>query len=243
MTNIFKTNSRFSGLLDNKDDFKKDKGSNKKEEKLNSFKCSEKKESRFKYCNEKEKECHRLEIETAFKIQQELKKKEKDQLKLESLSMNNFPELISVAKRETDKQEHISYIDVLKKQETEKPLIDPDLVNLQPGWLLIKKDRETGNTITKYGPGTVLYEEPKKSENEIGLDDLYQALVDLHEKRTEEYIELNGYDIWEKMFKYPNWQEREAYLYQIEDFEDTSDDEGDQNDDEYYDDYDDYDDY
>jgi len=250
MSNIFKANSRFSALLDDKNDSKKDKGKesknkdNDKQDTFNSFKSSEKKERSFKPYDEKERERHRVERETEFQRQKELEKKAKEQLNLESLSINNFPELISVSKRETNKSQHVSYIDVLKKEEEiDNSLIDPDLVNLQSGWLLIKKDIQTGNTIMKYGPGTVLYEEPKTIENEIGLHDIHQAIVDLYEKRTDEFIELNGYDTWEKMFKYPNWQEREAYLDEIEEFEDTSDDENDENyenDDDYYDDCDDY---
>jgi hypothetical protein len=253
MSNIFKGNSRFSALLDDTKDLKKEKHKDKvcdqvdnKKDQLNSFKSSEKKESRFKKYDEKEKERHRLERERELNTQKESKNKEKDQLNLESLSMDNFPELISVSKKETNKPQCVSYIDVLKKEEEiDKSLIDPDLVNLQPGWLLIKKDRQTGNTIMKYGVKTVFYEEPKNLENEIGLD-IYEALVERFEKRKEEFIELNGYDTWEKIFKYPNWQEREAYLYEIEEFEDNSDDDfddsdneyiEDDNDDEYYDDY------
>jgi hypothetical protein len=84
--------------------------------------------------------------------------------------MNNFPELISSVKKNVDKEQHVSYIDVLKKQEKVDVFLgDPDLVNLQPGWIFIKKDRQTGNTIMKYGPETIFYEEPKRSEKEIIL--------------------------------------------------------------------------
>jgi hypothetical protein len=250
MSNIFKGNSRFSALLDDKKDLKKEKDKHKhkdttenKEGKVNSFKCSYKRESYFKPHNEKEKQQDKLERETEIQRQKELEKKEKEQIKLESLSMNNFPALIGVDKREISDKSRVSYIDMLKKEEEiDDSLEDDDLVNLQPGWILIKKDRKTGTTIMKYGEGTVFYKEAKNIENE----DIFNKLVDLYEKRTEEYIELNGYDTWEKMFKYPNWREREAYLYEIEESEDTSDDENNENyenDDEYYDDYYDYDDY
>jgi hypothetical protein len=246
MSNIFKSNSRFSALLDDKNDSKKDKekeSKNKgkgKEDTFNSFKSSEKKDSKFNnyYENESERERYKLEKIGEVKAQKDFKKKQEqekqEQEKQELLNISNFPELTSIAKKEVN--HNVSYVNILKKeQEIKDSYIDPDLVNLDPGCLLIKKDRETGNIIMKYGIGTVLYEEPTKSEEEIRLD-IYNSLVELHEKRTEEYIELNGYYIWEKMFKYPNWEEREAYLYEIDD---SSDD--DENDSENYDEYDDYD--
>jgi hypothetical protein len=243
MTNIFKSNSRFSALLDGKKDFKKEKEKQtKKENKEEQFIYSEKKESRFKAKPGEEKEIKHNKLEKApeINIKNEYikKEKEKKRLDIDILSMNNFPELISSVKKNVDKEQNISYMDALKKKEEVEVFIgDPDLVNLQPGWVFIKKDRETGNTIMKR---TVLYEEPKRSEKEIILD-IVDSLVELHEKRTEEYIELNGYDVWEKMFKYPNWEEREAYLYEEDETSDEEDETGE--DDEYYDEYDEYDEY
>jgi hypothetical protein len=51
----------------------------------------------------------------------------------------------------------------------------------------------------------------EEDEEEISINVL-NALVELHERRTQEYIEFNGYDTWEKMFKFPGWREREAEL-------------------------------
>lgn len=258
MSNIFKSNSRFSALLDDTKDVKKDRDKDRDRDRdresknklnkdglSNSFKSSdrfsEKKETRFRPYNEKERQQHKLEKEQQLNAQKEFKKKEKEQLVLEALSMDNFPELISVSKKENNEKSHASYMDILKKEEELKAFTgDPDLVDLEPGWLLIKKDTQTGNTIMKYGLGTVFYEEPKKSENELLLDAV-DALIELHEKRTEEYIELNGYDVWEKMFKYPNWEEREAYLEEEDETDDSSEENDDEYHDEYYDEY--YDDY
>lgn len=258
---MFKSNSRFSSLLDDINDSKKDRktGKNKdkerdnerdkerdkereknsvenKEHHFNSFKSPEKEnKNRYSY-NEKE---NVKERQAEVSVKKELRKKELERLNLEILNINNFPELISVTKKEV--KHNVSYLSMLKKEEEIKESnVDPDLVNLRPGCLLIKKDQQTRNTVMKYGLGTVFYEEPSRSEKEIILD-VVDTLIELHEKRTEEYIELNGYDVWEKMFKYPNWEEREAYLYEIDEPEDTSEEEDD-HDDENYDDYD-YDDY
>jgi hypothetical protein len=236
MTNIFKSNSRLSALLDDKNDFKKEKDKQRKNEiKEEQTKYSERKESRFKPSDQKVIQPYKNE----FKGEKE---KEKPKLDIDILSMDNFPELISSVKKNDDKEQTITYMDALKKKEEVKDIIDdPDLVNLEPGWLLMKKDPETGNIIMKYGLGTVFYEEPKRTEKEIILD-IVDTLVELHEKRTEEYIELNGYDTWEKMFKYPNWEERESYLY--EEDETSDEDEEDEDEEDYdYDDYDEYYDY
>jgi hypothetical protein len=239
MSNIFKSNSRFSALLDDKNDFKKEKEKQRK----NEIK-PERKESRFKSSDEKETKPYKLEIKGQNEFKKEKQKeKEKQQLDIDILSINNFPELISSVKKNDNKEQYISYMDALKKKEEVKDIIDdPDLVNLEPGWLLMKKDHQTRNTIMKYGIGRVFYEEPKQTEKEIILD-IVDRLVELHEKRTEEYIELNGYDVWEKMFKYPNWEERESYLYEEDDSSEEDEDDEEDEDYEYDDDYDDYYDY
>ena len=248
MSNIFKPNSRFSALLEDNKDFKKQKGKKTNEkEQLDAIKSSERKDSRFKPYDERELGIKRQNnFEKKEKEKQKEKDNEKKKINLEPLNMDDFPELISSVKKNDNKEQYVSYMDALKKKEEVKDIIDDhDLMNLEPGWLLIKKDPQTGNTIMKYGPGTVLYEEqePKKTEKELLLDAV-DALIELHEQRTDEYIELNGYDVWEKMFKYPNWQEREAYLYEEEEESEDSFDENDEYDEDYYDEYDDeYDDY
>ena len=67
------------------------------------------------------------------------------------------------------------------------------------------------------------YKPQQKTECEIGLDTL-NALAKLHEKKTNEYIELYGYDEWESTFKFPAWREREAYLEVMEEPQDETDD-------------------
>ena len=246
MSNIFKSTSRFSALLDETKDLKKEK--DKAKPVKNEIK-SEKKASRFKPSDEKEIKPYKSEkvLENTVKGDYIKNEKEKETLDIDIdididiLNTNDFPELISSVKKNDVKEQNISYMDALKKKEENKVVIgDPDLVNLYPGQLLIKKDPQTGNTIMKYGIGTVFYEEPKRSEKDIILD-VVDALIELHENRTEEYIELNGYDVWEKMFKYPNWEEREAYLYEEDETSDEEDETGE--DDEYYDEYDEYDEY
>ena len=239
MSNIFKSNSRFSALVEENPVIKKTLNKEKqkqkeptkvenKEEHFNSFKSDkpfEKRENKFRFYDERQREQYRLERETQVKAQKELEEKEKERLKQESLNINNFPELIITNKKENNKENQMNFLDTLKKEEkvTKHVVQDLDLVNLKPGWLIIKKDKQTGNTVMKYGPETRFYKKPKKTEHEIGLD-IVNALVELHEKKTNEYIELYGYEKWEEMFKFHDWREREAYLEAMEEVENISDD-------------------
>lgn len=247
MSNIFKSNSRFSALVEDKkvsdkkvSDKKVSKENEKeketakvenKEERFNAFKSDkpfERRGSQFRPYDERERERHRLEREAEIKAQKEFEEREKERLKQESLSTNNFPELTIANKKENNVDKKLNFLDTLKKEEeVKKNDEDPDLVDLKPGWLLMKKDRETGNTVMKYGPGTTFYKQPKKTEHEIGLD-ILNALIELHERRTNEYIDLYGYETWEKMFKFPDWREREAYLEEMEELENMSDEDEDE---------------
>ena len=136
------------------------------------------------------------------------KEREKEEIKKQSLSPESFPDLFA---KPSEKKPipSMNYLDKLKNEgknnDIKKPKNDVDLEyeNLKPGWALAKKDKVTGKIITKYKPS--LYPAPRvKTQREIGLD-IINALVELHEKRTEEYINMWGYDTWEKMYRFPNY--------------------------------------
>ena len=63
--------------------------------------------------------------------------------------------------------------------------------------------------------------------------DVFNALAELHQRRTDEYIEQYGYDEWERMFKFPDWREREAYLEAMDKLANMSDEEEYEEDDYY----------
>lgn len=202
MSNIFKSNSRFSALVDDippqNNNSKKDK--EEKNERFNSFKS---------------------ERESPFINYREKEQREKEKIKQESLKIENFPDLIVVSNKKEFIQDNkkISYIEKLQKEDDIKNYIDTDLENLKPGWILLKSDPLTRRTIIKHHPEINIIEkkekEKEKTEKELAMDVL-NVLVDIHEKRTREYIEKFGYDEWEGMFKFPDWREREAYLEQME---------------------------
>lgn len=234
MSNIFKTNSRFAALADDIP-AKKDKKENKKqindvkkevvEEKINSFKSDKNsfkndgfRERRYnRYPSEQERqrilEEHRAEEEA----RKELEKQEAERKKQKALTPDNFPDLVLTKKEIIVIPQEQNYLEKLKKVEevSEKHEVDKDLENLKPGWVVFKKDKSTGKTIVK-GSVSVFKQPEILEETAVKIVD---ALVELHQRRTQEFIELNGYDTWEKMFKFPGWREWEA------EFEDDSDEE------------------
>jgi hypothetical protein len=94
---------------------------------------------------------------------------------------------------------------------------------LKPGWVSITRIPLTGRAKIEYGES--LYKTSVKSEKEVDID-VINALCDLYEKRTTEYIELYCYDNWEKTFKSPNWEEEESYNEKMhEEYEELLDEE------------------
>lgn len=233
MSNIFKSNSRFSVLVDDipqkKNDSKKDKEQKRtyetnienKDEVFNSFKSERpiRAESRFRSLNERDKERYRLEREEEIKLKKEFEEREKERINKELLKIENFPDLVAIPmKKNTENNTNISYIEKLKKEDNIIINNDKDLENLKPGWVLLKRDPLTGETIIKHHSETFIKEKEEKTEQEIMMD-ILNALADLYERRTQEYIENYGYDEWERMFKFPDWREREAYLEEMEEME------------------------
>lgn len=229
MTNIFKSNTRFSSLVDDisqqKNNTKKNRENNINSEtnvenkggRFNSFKSERpfRSESNFSSFNENRRERYRLERE-----------RERDRIIEESLKIENFPDLVVTSKKKETNENinKMNYSEKLKKEEVVKVDDDSDLENLNTGWILLKRDPITRETIFKSHPKTLIVEkEPEKTEQEIMLD-ILKALSELNEKRTQEYIENYGYYEWEREFKFPDWREREVWLEEMEEMENQTDD-------------------
>ena len=131
-----------------------------------------------------------------------------EQLKREKelkITTETFPELGNKKQNTNKPEKTVNFLDKLKtkKKEAEKIVenIDLDYENLKPGWVLLKRDPKTGEKIEKIKPSI----EPVKRENDFHEIDVLNALVKLHEKRKNEYIQLWGYDEWERMYICPNY--------------------------------------
>jgi hypothetical protein len=122
------------------------------------------------------------------------------------LVAEDFPELCAPKLINNTLINLVSFSDKLKteiKHEEKINLdidIDLELKNLKPGWTLLKYDTESRKIIIKTKDCTLLKSQVKSDNEKI-----YDSLVDLHKKQTEDFIELWGYDEWEKTFIFPNY--------------------------------------
>jgi len=204
---------------------------------FNSFKDNGHREQRRRDrpLNERELQQLREEYKAQDDARKELEKQEEEKRKQESLKMENFPELV-LNKKDNNLIQEQNYLEKLMKvhiieEDNEYEDEDQYFNNPKPGWTLIKKDNLTGNVVVK-GKDDIM-KESEISEEDIAMK-VINSLSDLHEKRTEEYIELNGYDNWEKMFKFQDWREWEAKYEDESDYEDEDEDEDDAEDDNEY---------
>ncbi len=177
-------------------------------------------------------------------LEEKLRKEEADKIEEErlakALSIDNFPTLGKKENKSTKEPANNSFLAKLKNSiENDKKQnevkIQEEKKKPKPGWAVISKDPLTGRSKIEYGE-LPLDKKPEKTENEMAYDVLC-ALCDLHERRTQEFIDLYGYDTWEKTFKSPNWREEEEYLERMdEEYEAlmASDDDDDYNEEEDY---------
>jgi hypothetical protein len=227
MSTLFKKNSRFDALADdfkeiqnkkknsNKNDKKninendkkninvKDNDNNKfisifKENKENSFLREDYVRRTNKYETKEEKE-KREQKEKARK--EYIKKKAEEEL-LQNLAQENFPDLCTINKQSNNPKPNymISYIE----KASHKPIkeVKTSVTNVKPGWVEIKYDKTKNNKIVyTYGEGVC----EDTQSNELFKYNIPEALVALHNKRTQEYIDMWGYETWEKMFQFPNY--------------------------------------
>lgn len=173
MSNIFKTNSRFSSLIEENEKDKKPiilKNENRRQNNDHVRRYREIEEKSFKGLGEKEKKTAPL------------------------ISINDFPELISINNKKISSNQ-MNFLNLIKKAETkckEEKIINQIKLdkNLKPESTLLKKDLS-----------------PAYREEEIKevAYEVFKKLEELYEKRTNKYIELWGYDEWERMFMFSNY--------------------------------------
>jgi hypothetical protein len=219
MDNIFTKNSRFD-VLNEDDEWKHVTKKNKKEKKdnliseepkINSFKndrphrnnANNYRENNRYYTNDRNANDRKL-LEEKNKEAEKLRKQKEEE---ESLKGTNFPELhpLSSIKKtvyEQPKTQVVSFINKLKEDTSKKEKECKEEV-VEPGWVCITiNPNNRRKFVYKYGKS--LYESESKKEKSNPLDVL-NALVELNEKRKNEYIQLWGEEEYEKMFRIPNY--------------------------------------
>jgi len=224
MSNIFKSNSRFAALAEetnvNNVFNKKDKNSRSKQQDVSETKNKEKKKEGNRFTSEsfnsfnsydsrprrpvisefesiKSKELREKKEKDRQDEVKKIKEKEKEKL----LANENFPDLVQNNKK-TENKTPVLKSGFMDKVKTVKKVatVNEKISHIKPGWVEITRDPITRNIIITSNPisSNVHY-------NDDDETNVLHALVALHKKRTKEYIELWGYDTWEKMFRFPNY--------------------------------------
>jgi hypothetical protein len=230
MSNIFKANSRFSILSEDKNDDKKKnekkkdlknenlknekKNNNLKNEnlkevpKINSFKDDRPRyENRPRYNDRPRPSDNLFSKKLSDKAEQERKEDEskKRDAELEKvLSIDNFPELSK--NTNTNIIETPNFLEKIKKEKKIVQIVKKKK-EIPYGWTLITYDKKRNKSYIKYNEQYLEDEQNKKEEEEERMIPfmVLDALANLHSKRKEKYINEWGYDEYEKMFISPNY--------------------------------------
>lgn len=241
MSNIFKKNSRFGALAEETSTIKEIKKNNKKKDTINkinedmfkievnsfksdnnSFRKSLDNRPKTNYNNGYQRNSltnrESNEVIEMRALEEKLKKEHEEKIEQErvakALSIDNFPTLGKKDSKNKDETNNNSFLTKLKisikNDKIEAKLKHVVKEKPKSGWVVISRDLLTGRNKIEYSEFMTPIK-PEKTENEIAYDILY-ALCDLHERRTEEFIDLYGYDTWEKTFKTLNWEEEERYF-------------------------------
>jgi len=185
MNNTFKVNSRFSSLMEEKQESPESNnrnGNNTYGERMNNkFKTTEN-DRKSKFGGDKKKQQAII------------------------FNDNNFPTLTSTNDKPLNntniQSENVNFLEKLTavRIEIEK---ETDITNLEeyilPGWLVMKRDKKTNKIIKRYGETTIL------KKHNLSNYEIIENLAFLHDKRTEDYKNTWGYDEYEQMFRFPNY--------------------------------------
>lgn len=186
MSNTFKPNSRFASLIEESKNDKKDNKVSKSPlylDKPNNF------NTQRNYYDKETQERERVKREL------EVEKK-----KLDLLTINNFPELSTTCSGKKRQENVLSFLDKLNLTQ---PEIIKDENCIEPGCVVISLDAKTRKPIFTYGE--TAQNNDTNVNPYVNPYDVLDTLVALHVERTNDYINLWGYDEYEKEFMFQNY--------------------------------------
>ena len=198
-----KTNNRFNVLIENK----KPAIVKNNEPKISTFNNFKSNGSSYKNNRHQDEVDYRM-----FKEEKNKKQKEEDIVK--ALDISNFPDLKSIATTTTSKNQNkkdkTSFADMMKnptqilEENNNVTHINSEEDEIvKPGWVCIKQDNKTKQPIWVYGDGGCA-----KVDEIVTIEDPYYAferLVTQYQKRKNEYIKTWGYEEYDKMFLFQNY--------------------------------------
>jgi len=196
MKNIFKQNSRFASLVDDiSNEYPKNKVSKPMNNKNNKNNNTN---------NNKNNNTNTITASKNNLFKNNTQTKEEKPLikELNLLSEEMFPTLGGgVSKNKEDIKN--SYSNILKKESSVKK-VEKNIDIIKPGFVKLKLNCKSRKIeVTEY----IDYEK-QKSDYEKTQEEgfaVLDRLVYLHELRTKKYIDNWGYDEWEKIFRFPNY--------------------------------------
>ena len=204
MTNVFKVKSRFSSLMEQQEVEEKNKNNKEKTDKRDSLEKNERVTSNTKYDDNKKRQeySNNNNNNNNNKFIDEKEKKVKEEQKKIIINDCNFP-ILSNEKISEKTSENVSgklnFIDKVKTEiKVEEEILNEEYI--PPGYLVIKRDRNTNKIIRKYGEIPDYF-----NKKEITPSEIIDKLVYLYEKRKEEYITLWGEEEYERMFLFNNY--------------------------------------
>jgi hypothetical protein len=108
---------------------------------------------------------------------------------------NDFPEMISNNSHLQPKVNNLMSLSFIEKLKIEKKRIIDDKIYINPGWVLLQKDKLTNN---------IIYTENNIKQEDNGSKELY-SIVSLYNNRKQLYINMWGEDEYNNMFIFPNY--------------------------------------
>jgi len=193
MSNTIKQNSRFSSLMDDEPDPPRNE---KPKPRADYSDRPQRNRYTDKYIGgdqfDRNKQNQELRIKAAAALQLEF-------------TDENFPSIMlsSTNKAKPD----LNYTDLFASlSNTEQPVdvvVEHNIETLAPGWASLKKDPTSNKIVWRENKSNNM-DPVEKSENEIATETL-NALVELYNRRDEEYIDTWGYEDWERTFRFPNY--------------------------------------
>ena len=121
------------------------------------------------------------------------------------LTEENFPSISqSSSSKVASVMSYTGVIDSMNNTEQENTDQADFTERIEPGWVSLRKDACSNKIIWTEGVQKKQQRLVEKTDNDYA-NDVLDALADLYERRDEEYIEAWGYEDWEKMFRFPNY--------------------------------------
>ena len=196
---MFKTNSRFSVLSEDINTSTNNRSTN------NNDRDNKNRNNRSKNNSDRDNRSTNNNFKDKTRENYFNKKEHKDKNIQPIININlteeNFPRLSNITG--TTENNEKTYINILKTTKIIKKEEKTDII--KPGWVKIKLQPKTRQIITISSPSQFVNEINEYDEIQEHGYSVLDALVNLHEKRTNNYINNWGYDEWEKMFTFPNY--------------------------------------